>query len=129
MTNKIIYAIRVLVTLLVLVIWTIMGFVFWIPLLLKMIAYFSSMITISTFRNIQIKAAQDRLNFAIEFYVVGFVMILDILKRKKLEKIKLEDIAPVDFWDLLFSIIWDILWTVVFWGGVVFFIIFINQNY
>lgn len=129
MTNKIIYAIRVLVTLVVLGIWTIMGFVFWIPLLLKMIAYFSSMITISTFRNIQIKAAQDRLNFAIEFYVVGFVMILDILKRKKLEKIKLEDIAPVDFWDLLFSIIWDILWTVVFWGGVVFFIIFINQNH
>jgi len=104
MTNKIIYAIRVLVTLLVLVIWTIMGFVFWIPLLLKMIAYFSSMITISTFRNIQIKAAQDRLNFAIEFYVVGFVKILDILKRKKLEKIKLEDIAPVDFWDMFMNV-------------------------
>lgn len=129
MTDKIIYTIRVLVTLVVLGIWTIMGLVFWIPLLLKMIAYFSSMITISTFRNIQIKAAQDRLNFAIEFYVVGFVKILDILKRKNLEDIKLGDIAPVNFWDLLFSIIWDILWTAVFWGGVVFFIIFINQNH
>lgn len=129
MTNKIIYIIRVLVTLLVLVIWTIMGFVFWIPLLLKMIAYFSSMITISTFRNIQIKAAQDRLNFAIEFYVVGFVKILDILKRKNFQEIKLEDIAPVNFWDLFISIIWDILWTLIFWGGVFFLIYFIHQNY
>jgi len=106
-----------------------MGFVFWIPLLLKMIAYFSSMITISTFRNIQIKAAQDRLNFAIEFYVVGFVKILDILKRKNFQEIKLEDIAPINFWDLFISIIWDVLWTLVFWGGVFFFIYFIHQNY
>jgi len=129
MITKIIYTIRVLVTLIVLFIWTIIGFLFWIPLLLKMIAYFSSMITISTFRNVQIKAAQDRLNFAVEFYVRGFVKILDILKRKNLEEIKLEDITPVDFWDLFISIIWDILWTLVFWGGVIFLIYFIHQNY
>ena len=68
-----------------------------------MIAYFSSMITISTFRRIEIRHAQDRLNFAIEFYINGFVKILDILNWKKLEDLKLEDIKPIDIWDAEFK--------------------------
>ena len=120
MIDKLVYLIRIFVTFIVLAIWTVIGFLFWIPLLIRMIAYFSSMITISTFRRIEIRHAQDRLNFAIEFYINGFVKILDILNRKKLEDLKLEDIKPIDIWDLFVSIIWDIFWSLIFWGSLVF---------
>jgi len=120
MIDKLVFLIRVIVIIIVLVIWSVIGFLFWIPLLIKMIGYFSSMITISTFRNIDIRHAQNRLNFSIQFYIIGYVKILDILKRKKFDELKLEDNFPINIWDLFISIIWDILWTLLFWGFLLF---------
>ncbi len=119
MVDKLIYTIRVFITVVILLIWSVIGLMFWIPLMIRMVAYFCGMITISTFQNVDIKYAQDRLNFSIEFYVMGFIKILDILKRKKFGEIKLETNQPINFKRLLFSIIWDIIWTISFWGGII----------
>jgi hypothetical protein len=84
-----------------------------------MIAWLCSMITISTFLQFDVKYAQARLNFSIEFYVVGYVKILDLLNRKKFKEIKLENNEPIKFWELFLSIIWELLWTIVFWGSII----------
>jgi hypothetical protein len=128
MIDNIIYTIRVFVTIIVLAIWSVIGLLFWTPLLTRMIAWFCSMITISTFRQVDIKYAQARLNFSIEFYIIGFVKILDLLKRKKFKEVKLENNIPIDLRELFLSIIWDVFWTLIFWCSICIMIISLIQN-
>ena len=113
------YIIRFLVTIIVLITWTFLGFFLWIPLLTRMIAYFVSVVAISSFtRSVDIKEAQNRLNFAIEFYLYGYRRILEVMERKDVGDIKLEDANPtIDLLELLKKMALDIVWTIVFWGS------------
>ncbi len=115
MVQHIINVIRFVVVVIVLLLWTIIGFIIWIPLLIRMIAYFSGMITISTFRKTDIREAQNRLNFAIEFYINGFKKVVDVWKRDSGEEIKLKDNESLSIIPLLKSLAIDIVWTIIFW--------------
>jgi len=115
----IINAIRSVVIAIVLFLWTFIGFIIWIPLLTRMIAYFTGMVTMSAFRKSTVKEAQNRLNFAVEFYINGFKKILDVLKRDSYEEIELKDNKPLKIIPLLKSMALDIAWTLLFWAGTI----------
>jgi CRISPR/Cas system-associated protein Cas10 (large subunit of type III CRISPR-Cas system) len=120
--DSVTYILRVVVTIIVLIIWSIVGFLFWIPLLGRMIIWYTSMITISTFRQVDISYAQSRLTFAIEFYIIGFNKILELLKHKKLTYTRDDNQDPLNLWEFLTSLIWDLLWTLIFWVALSYFI-------
>ncbi len=111
------YFMRFLVTCIVLITWTFLGFFLWTPLLIRMIAYFVGVVTISSFtRAVDIKEAQQRLNFGIEFYLYGYRKILEVMDRQEAGDIQLEDANPrIDLLTLLKKMSIDIIWTIIFW--------------
>ncbi len=119
------YLIRFLVTIIVLITWTFLGFILWVPLLTRMIAYFVSIVTISSItRSVDIKEAQRRLNFAIEFYLYGYRKILEVMDRKEAGEIKLEHAnSSIDLLGFLRKMALDIIWTIIFWGSGIAFVI------
>jgi len=115
-----IFIIRLIVTFVVLGIWTVIGFVLWIPLLTRMIAYFSGIVVTSAFsRKVSTDEAQKHLNFAIEFYVYGYKKVLEVLQRDD-DEIESQSPTPIDLWELVKTVLVDIIWTLMFWSGIVF---------
>jgi len=118
MIDSFIQVVRAIVVVIVLIVWTILGFFLWIPLLTRTVAYFSGMIAIASFtRNTDMEAAQQRLNYAIEFYIYGYRIILGFLGERMSRQSTLESITPLDPIALLRSIAVDIVWTLMFWGS------------
>ena len=118
MSERLIKIVKLIVTLIVFAIWSIVGFVLWIPLLTRMIAYFVSFIAASSFREMNIKHAQDSLNSAIEFYINGFRRIRHVMIDKYPEPATLptmDNSLPVDFLDFFKSVAADIGWAIIFW--------------
>jgi len=116
MIEAILWAIRLGVTIFVMFLWTFVGLVLWIPLLLRVMAYFTAMVAVSSFtRNVSIKEVQNRLNFAIEFYVYGYRRIWEVAKQHGAAQGELHDTPPLDILDLLKDIALDMVWTFVFW--------------
>lgn len=119
MVDNIITAIRFIVTIITLFIWTFIGFFLWIPLLTRMISYFTGMVAVSTFKNANVTAAQQRLNFAIEFYINGFKKILGVLSKTDSDEITLENTEPFNIDTFIKSVVIDIVWTIIFWSSII----------
>lgn len=64
--------VRYVVYLIALTAWAVVGFVFWIPVLVRATAVFSSMILYSTLTGVRSKYLGRHLDAAIIFYVSGF---------------------------------------------------------
>ena len=75
------------------------------------------MVTASTFTKINIIEAQKRLNFAIEFYSYGFRQIIGTLKEQSQDP-NLQNVAPVNWRNLINKMIIDIVWAIIFWGSI-----------
>ena len=60
---------------LLLIIWAVVGFIFWFPFLLRMISYFSMMLLLSITNGRDLKSAEVGLDRAIRFYLTGFESI------------------------------------------------------
>ena len=110
--------IKFVVMLIVLAAWAVIGFILWIPLLTRMMAYFVGMVAASSFRKINLQLAENSLNFAIEFYINGFRRILHLLSDNSadIDNISpMADTRPIGGLDFLKSVAVDVVWTIVFW--------------
>jgi hypothetical protein len=120
MLENIINLIRVVVILIVLAIWTVIGLILWIPLLTRMIAYFSSAVAMESLTKTDIRHAQQRLNFAIEFYIQGFRKIIDVLAKKDSAEIELNNATHNLGWSEYFKRVGiEIIWTIIFWSSAI----------
>jgi len=116
--EAVIRIVKLVVTLVAIVAWSVIGFVLWIPLLTRMIAYFVGIVAASSYRKIDTKPAQNSLNIAIEFYISGFHRILYVISDKTPDPAILPAInntQPANLFDFLKSVAADIVWAIVFW--------------
>ncbi|MCJ7506192.1 hypothetical protein MUP05_06975 [Candidatus Bathyarchaeota archaeon] len=121
-TNEgVIRIIKIAVTVVAIVAWSVIGFVLWIPLLTRMIAYFVGIVVASSYRKINTKPAQNSLNVAIEFYISGFRRILYVMTDEAYDPAALpamNNTQPVSLLDFLKSVAAEIVWAIVFWIAV-----------
>jgi hypothetical protein len=95
------------------VFWAILGFIFWVPLMVRIIAAFCGSLAYNMVIQNPGAIQQSRisLELAISFYVKGFRMIHDTI----FEPGKKATVSPVkDFH--LYSFIAQVAWTIIFWG-------------
>jgi len=74
---------RLAVLVVALVIWSVVGFVFWIPLLIRQITMFSVLILHATLTNQDPSAAGVGLDLAVTFYANGFRKIISAMYRER----------------------------------------------
>lgn len=115
MIDNLINIVRFIVTAITLIIWGVVGFVLWIPLLTRMIAYFVSMIAASSFISTNVAVAQQRLNYAIEFYINGFRKIIGVMTKTSSDEEVLQNTLPTRLEEFFKVIATDLIWTIIFW--------------
>jgi len=112
--------VRLCVTVIVLMTWTVFGMILWLPLLTRTMAYFTAMVALSSFsRKLDILEAQKRLDFAIEFYVYGYRKVLAVMEREDLGEITHTPPEPIAYEGMVQTIALDVVWTLVFWGSAI----------
>lgn len=74
---------RLAVLVVALVIWSVVGFVFWIPFLIRQIAVFSALILHATLTNQDPSAAGVGLDLAVTFYANGFRKIISAMYQER----------------------------------------------
>jgi hypothetical protein len=105
-----------------LAIWSVVGLVCWIPLLARSTAALSGAILISTFTKSDPSHLKEKFENAVSFYARGFDAIHRVLGegREKFARRNSDTGAvptPKTNWD---QIIKEIIWTLVFWGTLLF---------
>jgi hypothetical protein len=78
-TERVASVVRVCVFLAVTFIWAVVGFVFWVPLLVRMIAVFATAVLVAALNNTDTTRAQHGLDKAVRFYFDGFERAAQIL--------------------------------------------------
>lgn len=102
------------ILLLTLGIWTVVGLVFWIPLLARSTAVFSTGILLSTLAGRGAYAYGRQLDMAISFYANGFRHIIESLTKQHTVETPID--PPLPIWRFL----GESLWATVFWIGIFF---------
>jgi len=107
---------KVPILIFVLLIWTVIGFLFWIPLLARTIAIYTSILLIDniTEKWSNSKDYTERLETSTRFYATGFVNIIDALYGEQ-EKAPYSNKERFDFGRLFV----EALWCAGFWGSVI----------
>ncbi|MDY7032936.1 MAG: hypothetical protein SVY10_13635 [Thermodesulfobacteriota bacterium] len=103
--------VREIVRLIVLCLWCIIGFFFWVPLLLRMVAYFTWSIAVSSFTGVSMAKGQKGLDRAIRFYALGFKNINYAVTHGSVA----DESAPSFRAGFLSGILPDLAFTVLFW--------------
>lgn len=120
-----------IITFLVLIIWAVLGFVFWIPMLTRTIGAFTSLIFYYNLTNKNPRHLRSIVEDAIRFYPKGFNIILSIMKSPNNHNVKGEESGSMKFeftWEVILKILGDlriireVITTAFFWGT--FFLIF-----
>ena len=116
--------VREVVRLIVLGLWLIIGFFFWVPLLLRMVVYFTWRIAVSSFTGLSMAKAQQGLDRAIRFYAIGFKNINHAVTHGSVT----DDSAPSFRAGFLSGILPDLAFSIVFWVilGIIYGIIMID---
>jgi len=118
--DKFVQFIRIGAVLVTLVLWTPLGLICWVPLMIRTIALFTSMVMVSSFsRNVDMEAAQQKLSFAIEFYIWGFQKILEVARQQKAGNIQLRNAIQTSFVQELKVLIANLIYTILFWSGII----------
>lgn len=100
---------------LTLVIWSVVGLVFWIPLLARSTAVFSAGILLAALARRDARAYGRQLEAAISFYPDGFRKTIDALTAESLEDREADYLSvPIG------RFIGESLWAALFWLGVLF---------
>jgi hypothetical protein len=95
----------------ILTVWLVVGFVLWIPFIVRMMgAYFGHLI-ISVYSQHDLKPAQLALDNAVGFYARGFRLIIRNLKSATVEPAIVTHIAA----DKIGQILLDLLFAILFW--------------
>ncbi|RXK03655.1 hypothetical protein CRV02_00215 [Arcobacter sp. CECT 8989] len=96
-------------------IWCIIGLIFWLPFLIRMIAFFVGSILVSVSGKADMTVAQEGLDRAVRFYPDGFVHIRESINNLINEKVienKNYD-SKIDFWMPLLE---HFIFAFMFWG-------------
>ena len=103
----------------VLTIWSVVGFIFWIPFLARMIATFSGSVVAATFTGYDPSAARMGLESSVRFYSDGFALIQEsiqsIHQRKPLKKGLVEALGFARIGRILLELVWSAL----FWSTLI----------
>ena len=115
-TNKIIQVLTWLILAVVLLVWAVVGAVFWIPLMLRAMLRFSISLIEAMFVGQRPTRAARILRNAVEFYRKGFVVAVEAVTREDLPE---ERRQPAGENRLLFEVFWAALvWYLFFlWIG------------
>jgi len=106
LTNTIKF-IKIVAMLISLAVWTVIGFIFWVPLLARSIFAFSISVLYVTLTRQNPHRIGYQLSIAASFYVMGFINIIEaIFPPNSAENVKEEDLE-VHFVELLFEILWS----------------------
>ena len=103
--------VREFVRLIVLGLWSLIGLFFWIPLLARMVVYFTWSVVLASFAGSDVGSAQSRLDRAIRFYVVGFKNINHAVSKGPVTDASAGPLGRRFLWGILP----DIAFSVVFW--------------
>jgi hypothetical protein len=110
----------IIIRLIVSLIWGVIGFVLWLPLLTRIIAVYCTVLIISQFKPHPLGPAANALDKAVSFYAVGFAKINESLSRKTDGNsiYDTQDVTdPIDPVGFLRAAAVDIIWLSIFWWG------------
>ena len=100
-----------------LVIWGVVGFIFWFPFLLRMISYFSMMLLLSITNGRDIKRAEVGLDKSIRFYLIGFETIHSSMNNIISGNSRTEDIKQEHFGTHpLTDAVYQVIFALTFWA-------------
>ena len=116
MASKIIVFIRMSVLLITLVIWSFIGFIFWIPLLGRTISVFSFSILHANITGNDAPYYSGALDKAVLFYIDGFRKIIESMKTHSLGGEPQMEIPTFDWTRLVI----ETTITIIFWGTTIF---------
>ena len=107
------FTIKLLVSLLVMVIWSVIGFLLWIPLLFRITVLYCSVVASSMFVETPIAKAEQALNYASVFYIRGFKKNLNLIQYS--EEINTKEELSIGFGELC-TVSINIFWSMFFWA-------------
>jgi len=110
------------IILIVLVIWAVVGFIMWIPMLFRGIAVYSSSLTYAATVNAPpsyMKRRDVELQRVTKFYMQGFSRIFQMYKDKDTQYDETNDPHRNESMKIGRFLI-EILWTLIFWFGILF---------
>jgi hypothetical protein len=103
--------IKFFVMIVVLLIWSVVGLLFWLPLLTRITAVYCAIIIAYTFSGQDTSGAGKILDKAVTFYISGFSRILKSVWEKSDE----EAVTLHVEWGKLFA---QVIYTIFFWGSI-----------
>jgi hypothetical protein len=114
--ERVLVGLRTVILAFVMGIWTVLGPLFWIPLLARMVAYFTAMVTLSAVSRTDISAAQARLDYAVAFFPHGYRLILDSITKAAKPGSPLPNAEPQP--GQVMAVVKEIFWAALFWAGI-----------
>lgn len=122
MENAFISVVKMIVLVLLITTWTIIGFIFWIPLLARSTAMFSGLVVYVTISGTSSQVPAYYLQRSIRFYTDGFGIIFESIHGNQDTKNLEPSFGPneIDYISILSKLgrfMLEILWTSIFWYG------------
>ena len=108
------FMLHLAVGLIVLAVWTVVGFFLYVPLLARQIAVYSLVLSAASLGKGKIDRAQASLEKAIEFYPRGFSLAWRVITDSHEEREHYDLRSPSHVG--LFQLIVELAWSALFWG-------------
>ncbi len=102
--------------------WAVIGFLIWVPLLMRMVAYFVGIVGLSTYQRVDVRQAQRRLDFATSFYARGFRQVQESVQSLDSEEHYdlIPHSEPIDLAHFFKTTVVDFVWAIAFWSFIYF---------
>ena len=107
--DKVTKVVLFIMTMITVLVWSIVGLIFWFPILFRTTAVFCSMIVYSTITNDKPETLGTYLESAAAFYVSGFRTTLSIMNDPSTPAIRDERSLNLK------RVVFDTMWTIIFW--------------
>ena len=113
------------VLMILLLLWASVGFLYWIPLLVRMIAYYTfTVLRVALGVTENVDDAMESLGFAVGFYGRGFRMMLGVFDFSNNQTAAFgNEFSSGGGMETWFKLLFQTAWTAVFWGATVMVII------
>src|SRR5712691_4674925 len=98
----------------VLVVWSVVGFLLWVPFLTRMILVFTGAVITTIYKNTDPTKAQKGLEAGVRFYIHGFELILASMRNELARDRVFEEASEIG----LFKVLVEVAIAIVFWAGI-----------
>lgn len=99
-----------------LIVWAVLGLILYVPMVLRMVVYYSSMVFVSVFHQVDLPRVRERLEYAIEVYPERFRRIITSFHERGPRDEKTPHLEPIN-WQSFIKAVWvDAIWMFVFWA-------------